>query len=163
MKTIILGAAALLAGIGAAAAHETKLANLQIVHPWAHGHAGTGPTAPRDVAVFMTLVNTGGQPDRLLAVSSPLAESAELRTGEDAAGAIEVAAAGAVKMADKGAHLVLHGVTDDLAGYEAFPMWLTFERAGRVEVAVVVEDPAVKDPSCTGSMTPGEMKAHLGH
>ena len=163
MKTMILVATALLAGVGAAAAHETKLAHLQIVHPWAHGHAETGPAAPRDVAVFMTVVNNGGLPDRLLAVSSPLAASAELRTGDEAAGAIEVAAAGSVKMAAKGAHLVLHGVTDDFAGYEAFPLWLTFERAGRVEIAVLIEDPAVKDPSCTGSMTPGEMKAHLGH
>lgn len=149
-----------LASVMPVSAHETKLEHLQIVHPWARGLGKAGATAPRDVAINMTVFNRGTYGDRLIAVSSPLAASADLRVGEQAAVGIELAAAGSVKLEPRGPSVVLHGVTDDLAGYEAFPVWLTFERAGRVEIAVVVEDAAVKDPSCSGSLSPGEMHTH---
>jgi periplasmic copper chaperone A len=157
---------ALILALGAnpASGHETKLTTLQIVHPWAHGYAATGPTAPRDVPLFMTLLNTGASTDRLIAVSSPLAAGAELRLAGDLASGIELAPGATLKMVRTGPHVVLHGVTDDLAGYEAFPVWLTFEKAGRVEVAAVVEDPSVMDPSCTGSLVPSMAKHdHADH
>ena len=126
-----------------ASSHEVKLQDLQIVHPWVRGLAHGGTTAPRDVAVAMTVFNRGALQDRLIAVSSPLAASGELRAGGQPAAAIAVAPADRVAMAGEAqapAAIVLHGVTDDLAGYETFPVWLTFERAGRVEIAVFVED-----------------------
>ena len=127
------------------------------MHPWARGQAVSGITAPRDVSVFLTVFNRGAYPDRLIAVSSPLAATGELRDGPHATEAIAIGPASPVKMGFDGPHVVLRGVTDDLAGYEAFPVWLTFEKAGRVEVSVFVEDAAIKEPSCSGSLMPSEM------
>jgi periplasmic copper chaperone A len=145
-----------------ASSHEVKLQNLQIVHPWVRGLEHEGATPPRDVSVAMTVFNRGAAGDRLVAVSSPLAASAEIRLRGQPADAIAVGPASSVALTPGGldASIVLHGVTDDLAGYETFPVWLTFEKAGRVEVAVFVEDFNVKNPSCSGSLTPAEMHAH---
>ena len=150
----------LVAGVTPASGHELKLQNLHIVHPWAHGVAQPGTTAPRDVPVYMTVFNRGAVTDKLIGVSSPLAESAELRIGTQAAQSIPFGPAAAVQLAADGPNVVLRGVTDDLAGYEAFPVWLTFERAGRVEVSVMVEDVTVKAPTCSGSLMPSQMPAH---
>ena len=104
-----------------AAAHELKLQSLHIVHPWAHGLTKPGTTSPRDVPVYMTVFNRGALADKLIGVSSPLAESGELRMGAQAAQSIPFAPAAGFQLALDGFHIVLHGVTDDLAGYEAFP------------------------------------------
>lgn len=162
MLTVMRSILALVLMVCAAPAksHELKLQNLQIVHPWVHGPVTSGQTAPRDVLVYMTIFNRGGSQDRLIAASSPLAQSGELHEGAQTTQGIAFKPASAVKFADQGPIVVLHGVTDDLAGYEAFPVWLTFEHAGRVEVAVVVEDAAVRDPTCSGSLMPSEMHVH---
>lgn len=158
--TRALLALALAVAVSPVSGHELKLQNLHIVHPWAHGVAQPGTTAPRDVPVYMTVFNRGAVTDKLIGVSSPLAESAELRIGTQAAQSIPFGPAAAVQLAADGPNVVLRGVTDDLAGYEAFPVWLTFERAGRVEVSVMVEDVTVKAPTCSGSLMPSQMPAH---
>jgi periplasmic copper chaperone A len=157
MRRMRLAAVVLAFGCTTGSAHEVKLEHLQLVHPWARGQATAGPTAPRDVNVYMAVFNRGAYADRLIAVSSPLAAAAEVRDGEQPRDALALEAKSSLKMGIDGPHVVLRGVTDDLAGYEAFPVWLTFERAGRVEVAVVVEDAAVKEPTCSGSLMPSEM------
>ncbi len=157
MRRFLCLAAVLAIGSTAGFAHEIKLEQLQLVHPWARGQAAPGATGPRDVNVYMTVFNRGAYADRLIAVSSPLSAGGEVRDGARVAEALALEAKSSLKMGIDGPHLVLRGVTDDLAGYEAFPVWLTFERAGRVEVAVVVEDAAAKDPTCSGSLMPSEM------
>lgn len=148
-----------------ASSHEVKRGDLQIVHPWVRGLEQAGTTAPRDVSVAMTMFNRGIIQDRLISVSSPLAASGEIRLGGQSANAIAVVPGGPVAVAEVGTNspytaVVLHGVTDDLGGYETFPVWLTFERAGRIEVAVFVEEFNVKNPSCSGSVAPEEMHTH---
>lgn len=150
----------MVAGVTPASSHEMKLQNLHIVHPWAHGVANPGTTAPRDVQVYMIVFNRGVSADKLIGVASPLAESAELRNVAEPVQSIPFAPAAAVQLALDGPNIVLHGVTDDLAGYEAFPVWLIFEKAGRVEASVMVEDASVKAPTCSGSLMPSEMPAH---
>jgi hypothetical protein len=69
LSTIV--ASALL--IGAASAHEYRRGALQIDHPWAR----STPPLAKNGAVYVEIRNTGTEPDRLLAVSTPAAENAE--------------------------------------------------------------------------------------
>lgn len=121
------------------AAHEIELKTLKFVHPWTHEPA-TGVT---DISIYMTIRNSGGEPDRIVGASSPLARDARVVSEKPAASgqpSIEIPAGGSIKLSKDGAHIDLLGLTEPLAGYEMFPMWLTLEKAGRVEVEVMVEE-----------------------
>jgi copper(I)-binding protein len=95
--------------------------------------------------VFLVLRNTGGRGDRIVGVSSPFAARAELRAARADGGgrvaAIEIAANATVEFNADGPHIQLLGLTEPLEGYQYFPLSLTFERLGRVEIDVFVEEP----------------------
>jgi copper(I)-binding protein len=126
-----------LSGALCADAHEAYLKDLKIVHPY------TLEPAPGvvDVVVSMTIRNQGAIPDRLVGASSPLAARAEIHAdGAAAPSGVDLPAGASVKFGVKGPHIMLLGLTEALTGYEMFPLWLTFEKAGRVEVEVMVEE-----------------------
>lgn len=149
LTAVAMMVATLVAGAPAAdvSAHQIERADLKIVHPWTK----EPPAGATHVDVRMTIHNGGGSSDRLVAVSSPLARSALITaTG----GVITIPAGGRVTLSTAGDHIRLDGLTEALTGYETFPLWLTFARAGRVEVEVMVEEadhaddnPATKAPS----------------
>jgi periplasmic copper chaperone A len=97
------------------------------------------------VPVYMVVHNTGGKPDRLLAATSPLATKAELRASKSAGPAqrqdIEIRPKEIVELTPDGPHIMLLGLKEPLNGYQYFPLWLTFERAGRIGIEVYVEEP----------------------
>lgn len=146
-----------------AAAHETQVEGLKIVHPYTKEPA----TGVRDVTVLMTIRNESAVAERIVAASSPLAARAELRAGngEAPAESIEIPAGASLKLSGTGLHIRLLGLTDPLTGYETFPLWLTFARAGKVEVEVMVEEADDAGPShethgtdAPGGDTSGEKK-----
>ncbi len=123
----------------APAAHEIELRDLTIVHPYTFE---LSRTESADTPVFMTIHNHGSVPDRLLAASSPLAERAEIGApqGEHPERGIALEPGGTVTLTAQGSHITLVGMKESLSGYETFPLWLEFERAGKVEVEVMVEE-----------------------
>lgn len=121
-----------------AVAHEKAHGHLKIVHPFT-----VEPIDPkaRDVTVLMTIHNLGKIADRLVSASSPLAEKAEIGTAPPTDDhTVDLPAGGTVAFSRTGARIELKGLTERLTGYETFPLWLTFEKAGRVEVEVLVEE-----------------------
>ena len=148
LKTLSLAAAAMLVAT-AAQAHSHKFKTLEIVHPWC---IETGDAA-KPVAVFMTIRNAGGRPDKLLRATTSMAAKAELReagTAPDAEGnvisAVAVGGHGEVNLKRAGPHILLSGMKKQLSPYDSFFMTLAFERAGKVEVEVMVEDASVLEP-----------------
>ena len=143
----------LLAGFmlaGSAHAHSHKFKSLEIVHPWC---IETSDTA-KPVAVFMTIRNAGGRPDKLLRASTSLAAKAELREGGAAPeamskviGSVAVSSRGEIDLKRGGPHILLSGMKKQLGAYDAFVMTLVFERAGKVEVEVQVEEAAIVEPA----------------
>ena len=123
---------------GGAQAHSHKLKSLEIVHPWCWE---TG-AATKTVAVYMTVRNTSRRPDRLLRASASIAEKAELRApGEGKpAKSLDAIGHGELILKQDGPHILLTGVKRQLDAYDAFVMTLVFERAGKVEVEVAVEE-----------------------
>lgn len=121
-----------------AMAHEKVRGHLKVVHPYT-----VEPVDPktRDVTVLMTIHNLGKTADRLVSASSPLAEKAEIQTGPPSDDhTVALPAGGTVAFSHKGTRIELKGLSERLTGYETFPLWLTFEKAGRVEVEVLVEE-----------------------
>jgi copper(I)-binding protein len=137
--------AAALVFSSAAAAHGFTVGDLRIGHPFARS---TVPGQPSGVA-YMTIENNGKNGDKLTAVASPLAKSAELHSmtmvgdvmkmREVSSIEIKPAAKVSLKPGDS-YHVMLLGLSRPLQAGDKFPLTLTFEKAGKVEVTVVVQD-----------------------
>lgn len=121
--------------------HEFKIKDFEFVHPWTREPARD----VKDVPVYMVLHNSASSPDRIVAASSPFATRGELRGGRAEGGAqlgaIPIPANGTVELSADRPHILLVGLTEPLEGYQYFPLVLTFERAGRIEIEVYVEEP----------------------
>jgi periplasmic copper chaperone A len=142
VKTLALAAAALFVAT-AALAHSHKLKNLEIVHPWC---IETNDTAD-PVSVFMTIKNSG-RPDKLLRATTSIAGKSELRVAYDkAVSSVGVATRGATDLKRDGPHIQLLDVRKQLSPYDSFLMTLVFERAGKVEVEVMVEKASILAPA----------------
>ncbi len=148
-KASALFMAALSLGAGQALAHDFRLGDLVIDHPYATPSlAGT-----RNGSVyFKSLRNRGHQADRLLAAGSAVAERVELhqmhmdgqimRMREVTA--IELPARTAVHLGHGGAgshHLMLINLKQPLKDGDRFDLELVFEKAGTRQVNVWVQTP----------------------
>lgn len=130
----------------AAFAHEYARGDLKIDHPWARPSMAAHVPA----AVYLEINNSGDEDDRLIAAKTDRAEHVELhRSVTDDAGVVrmqlskegvDAPANTTVSMETGGYHIMLIGLGEKLAVGEEFPMTLTFEKAGDVEVIVYVED-----------------------
>ncbi|MGF1612163.1 MAG: copper chaperone PCu(A)C [Kiloniellales bacterium] len=126
-----------------AGAHEYKLVELHIDHPLARASIG----AAKAGAAYLTITNQGAEADRLVAVATPVARSAELHTHLMDDGvmkmrpvvAIEVAPGEPAVLQPGGLHIMLMGLSAPLQEGQSFPLTLTFEKAGTIEVEVEIE------------------------
>ena len=142
------GALILLMTSLAAVGHDHRAGNIRVGHPYA---TPSLPGARTGVAYITTLENTGTQPDRLLRGSTPVAEHVELHEMNlDANGVMRMREADAIVITPKqvirmrpgmGMHLMLIGLKQPLKEGDTFPMTMEFERAGKVDVKVVVQTP----------------------
>lgn len=115
-------------------------APLQVAQPWAR--ASTGTTG----AAYLRIENRGSAPDRLVAASTPIAEKAEVHENKIENGVMKMRPVGAVVIGPgqsavlkPGAeHVMLMGLKQPLKQGESFPLTLTFEKAGDVQVIVHV-------------------------
>ncbi|TIP63632.1 MAG: copper chaperone PCu(A)C, partial [Mesorhizobium sp.] len=55
-------------------AHEFRVGDLEIVHPWSRAT----PPGAKVAGGYFTVTNTGSSPDRLLSISSEISAKAEL-------------------------------------------------------------------------------------
>ena len=144
MRRLFLGALLAAATAFPAAAHEFKAGDLTIDHPYARASAGPA----RNGAAYLTIRNDGTAADRLVGGAADVADKVELHTHindagvmrmREVEGGIEVPPGEAVAMKPGGLHVMFFGLKQPLKEGESFPLTLTFERAGSVEVTVQVE------------------------
>ncbi len=132
-----------LLGATLAGAHEYQFGPLFIEHPWARATAGSA----RNGAVYLIVVNRASRSDWLVGAASKAAERVEFHVSETVNDVMTMRAADAVELARDvpvvfkpgGLHLMLRGLTRPLKQGELFPLTLHFQKAGPVEVEVVVE------------------------
>lgn len=142
-KILVLAAVAAIAAASSAWAHEYRLRALHIDHPFARAT----PPGARSGGVFLTVQNDGDRADRLLSVSTPVAGTAELHQMVMDAGVMRMRAVAGLdlKPGDRlvlkpgGYHVMLTDLKRPLQSGESFPLTLGFEKAGSIEVSVVVE------------------------
>lgn len=140
-----LVAAALLLPACFANAHEYKTGTLEITHPWSQALPPNAPT----VAAYFSLHNRGDSADRLLGADTPIAESAEIHEhimqGDlmkmQHVPTLDLPAGGTVTFAPMAYHVMLFNLKDRslLQDGKRFPLTLHFEKAGDVNVEVVVQ------------------------
>ena len=131
-------------------AHELEFGDLLIEHPWAR--ASIGPA--RSGAIYVTLINNGALPDRLLGASTPVAANARIHMHmmQDnimkmrPVSAIEVAPGEPTVLQPGGLHIMLTGLNAPLVEGALVTLTLEFEKAGAVDVLVIVQEPAAMVP-----------------
>lgn len=133
-----------LLSISVAEARDYRIANLEIVSPWARA---TAPTAPAGGG-FVEIRNTGATADRLVSVRSPVAETVQIhemkmdgnvmRMRELDKG-LEIPAGGTVTLAPGGFHLMMMGLKQPLKQGTTVPVTLVFEKAGSIDIELAVE------------------------
>ena len=139
----MVAAAMLAAWAGSVSAHEIQFGDLLIVHPWARETLVAGQAA----AVYLSLINEGAGDERLVSASTPVAATAKLHRTvmEDVVArmievdAVDVPAGGGAVLEPGGTHLMLTGLVAPLQEGERIPLTLVFERAGPLQVEVIVE------------------------
>jgi copper(I)-binding protein len=117
---------------------------LEISHPW----ACAATTAPGIGGGFFTLENKGSEGDRLVAASTPAAESVEIHAIRVVGANIKMQlletglafpAHTTITLKPRGYHLLLKGLKAPLFPGVKLPVTLTFEKAGARDVEMVVE------------------------
>ncbi|MBN34521.1 MAG: hypothetical protein CMM46_07035 [Rhodospirillaceae bacterium] len=134
-----------LAVVVTAQAHETTHNNLYFIHPW----IAEPPPGVSTVAGYVVIDNDGDAAERLIAVSAPFAEKAELHsssfndegimTMREVEQGLEVEAGGSVYLEPGGYHIMLFGVEETLVSGDLHMLTLTFEHAGEAEVEFVIQ------------------------
>jgi copper(I)-binding protein len=133
--------AALMIALGVCVPAYAAAGSVTVEHAWARATPKGAPNA----AVYFMLVNNGSETDRLIGASSPVADNIQFHEERDENGvskmlalqAIDVAPGASVALKPSGIHLMLR-IKQQLKQGETFPLTLTFEKAGPIEVTVRV-------------------------
>jgi copper(I)-binding protein len=133
-----------LLGLAASPAASADFAakGLTIGHPWTRpaGQGGTG-------AGYLTIANTGKAADVLIGVETPAARSASVHRSAMAGevmtmrpmAALAIAPGQTVSLQPGGDHIMMVGLTRALSQGEKIPVTLVFQKAGRIQIALLVE------------------------
>ena len=150
LRTLIAVVLAL-AWTSTALAHGYKLGALEIGHPWTRA---TAPTAPSGGG-FLKITNTGTTADRLIAVRSPAADKVEIhemkmdgnvmRMRELEKG-LEIPPGATVELKPGGFHIMFMGLKAPFAKDAKVPATLVFEKAGSIDVELLVQAMGVALP-----------------
>ena len=142
MKIFLTLAAALFIGT-AALAHEFKIGDLEIIHANIPAPAANAQSA----ALYMAISNDGNTPDRLIGVEVNGVTEASLHISETDANGVATMRAldgvdipvGDTAVLEPGAmHVMLMGLTAPLLAGDMVPATLIFEKAGRVQIELMV-------------------------
>lgn len=121
--------------------------------------AGATPGRARTGAVYLTIIDRGA-PDRIVGVSTPVAETAGIHQSSNENGimrmrpvpSLPVTPGAPVILAPGGYHIMLTGLRHPLEHGQTFPVTLSFERAAPVTATVTVERAGASALSDRGAM-----------
>lgn len=123
-------------------AEQFRVGPVVIDQMWAR----STPPVAKTGAVYLTIHNTGSEPDRLVGAVSAAADKVELHTSTTEGGivsmrqvdAVTLAPASTARLAPSGTHMMLVCLRAPLTAGENFPLTLVFEKAGGVEIHVKI-------------------------
>ncbi len=129
--------------LGGQAYAQTSGQNTIVVErPWARAT----PTGAKTGAAYATLINNGSSSDSLLSATTPVADKVQFHSTSEENGVsrmremdtVEVAPGARVTFSPGGMHIMVVGLKQPLKEGQTFPLTLTFEKAGKVDVTVPV-------------------------
>jgi copper(I)-binding protein len=149
----LLTLALMIGAMTLAAAHEFKIGDLTIGHPWSRATPGGAKVA----GGYLTITNNGSAPDRLVsatvgAVSDrveihEMAMNNGIMTMRQLQAGVTVAPGKTVAFAPGGYHLMLMGLKGPLKEGDRLKATLTFEKAGTIDVTINVEGIGAQHPA----------------
>lgn len=144
-KMLATGMAILTTLAFSANAHDFKVGAIEIKHPWSK----VAPPVAPVLGGYVTIVNTGSEPDRLLGGSSTISERFEIHESKTENGVAKmrplkdgvVIAPGETVKLEPGssAHIMFLNPSKRPAAGEKFAGTLVFEKAGVVNVEFAVQ------------------------
>lgn len=146
IATLFLVSAGLTQPVSASNENES----IQIDKPWARASIIKSHPA----AAYLTIVNRGGKPDRLVTVSSPVAGKVSIHLSEMTNGVMRMKPVhslpldpGArVTLEPGGLHLMLMKLRERLRKGNKLSLTLTFEVAGKIDVKAQILSPGARGP-----------------
>jgi len=123
---------------------------MALIDPWTRAT----PRVAQVAGGYVTIVNSGNQPDRLLTVTSPIAERIEVHESISVGGVVSMRPVDdlvirpreTVALKPGGLHLMLLKPTARLRQGERFPATFVFEKAGAIAVEFVVQGMGANAP-----------------
>ena len=123
-------------------AHDYKVGDLTVMHPWARATAKSAKTG----AAYLTISNSGATDDTLVEAKSDVSRKTQIHQSSmkdgmmkmEHIGRIAVPAGGKAELKPGGYHIMLMGLKAPLEADAEFPLTLVFERSGEVTVTVTV-------------------------
>ena len=129
-----------------AQAHEVKVGEIVINHPWAR----QSPMGADVAAGFMTITNTGKEEDRLVRATASVTPTVQLHemkmegdvmTMAEVPGGIVIPPGATVELKPKSLHIMFMGLKAPVKEGEVIAGTLTFEKAGTTDVQYEVMAP----------------------
>jgi copper(I)-binding protein len=129
-----------------ARAHEIKLGDLVIGHPWSR----QSPMGAGVAAGFMTISNTGTQEDRLVKATAAVTPNVQLHEMKmdgdvmkmvEVPGGIVIPPGSTVELKPKSLHIMFMDLKAPVGEGEVIAGTLTFEKAGTVDIQYEVMAP----------------------
>lgn len=139
-------------------AHDYTHGDLHIQHPWSRALPPVAPTG----AAYMKIKNQGEENDTLIAASTPIAGHTELHEHVHQGDLMKmqridkviIAPGEQVEFSPGGHHVMLFELKEPLVAGNMYPMTLTFEQAGEIEIEVLVSE---------GAAAQEDAAPHSGH
>jgi copper(I)-binding protein len=159
-RTILAAVAAILLVASQTEAHSVRVGPLSLTDLWTRATPPKAPTA----GGFLTIENSGAEADRLIGVTSPIADRAEIHematkdgtmTMRPAGTGVEIPAGQTVALASGGFHIMFIGLKETLVEGGNVPVTLTFEKAGSFDTFLHV--------LAIGARGPEGNEEHGGH
>lgn len=118
---------------------------ISVMEPWSR----PSPMAAGNGAVYMMLMNKGGQADTLVSVTSDIAEAVELHETKmegdvmkmaPVQGGIEVPAGGSAELKPGGLHVMLINLKEELTPGQKIELTLNFKNSAPIKVEADVRE-----------------------
>jgi copper(I)-binding protein len=122
--------------------HAQATGSITIESPWARATPGGAKTG----AAYMTVVNKGNSPDRLIGAATPVADNVQFHKDSEEKGvarmrqlpSVDIAPGATVSFKPGDMHMMLVGLKQPLKEGQTIPLTLTFENAGKLDVTAAV-------------------------
>jgi copper(I)-binding protein len=160
LGTIVLATTIMFATAQSLWAHEFKLGDLEIIHPWSRAT----PQGAAVAAGYLTIENHGSEADRLVSATGEIASVTQVHemavdakgvmTMKELANGLEIPAGGEVTLKPGSYHIMFMKLKEPAVEGNSFKGTLTFEKAGTVDVEYSVEAMGGQ-PMDSGSMKMG--------